>query len=179
MRETHEPSESIQAALVVAGGLNRFGDPNYRAVWGWNRLDWIGGKWEDRDEHGNLVREVVQMRREPKYPQVNRWHIERWLPPESYGSPYLWARQMVEFAGGQDVPALGPYPARGDYELCLTLEDAAGGFIQLTAAAARHIARAIEMGRFASKGQHKEAIEERLKREDRAFDAHADKVLSS
>ena len=47
-------------ALALAGGRNRFGEPNYRAVWGWSRLDWIGGKWEDRDASGSLIREVVE-----------------------------------------------------------------------------------------------------------------------
>ncbi|HUN62706.1 MAG TPA: hypothetical protein VMU53_11985, partial [Candidatus Sulfotelmatobacter sp.] len=59
LREQHEPPVGVQERLAVAGGLNRFGDPNYRVVWGWNRLAWIGGKFEDRDQHGTLLREVV------------------------------------------------------------------------------------------------------------------------
>jgi len=72
----------------LAGGCNRYGEANYRAVWGWNRLAWIGGKFEERDPAtGSLLREVVELRQEPKYAAVNRWHIERWVPPEVYGSP--------------------------------------------------------------------------------------------
>jgi hypothetical protein len=41
--------ESVAHSLELAGGLNRFREPNYRAIWGWNRLAWIGGKFEERD----------------------------------------------------------------------------------------------------------------------------------
>jgi len=87
LRETHGTPEAVARRLERAGGINRYGEPSYRAVWGWNRLAWIGGKFEDRDDHGVLLRERIELRKEPKYPAVNRWHIERWLPPETYGSP--------------------------------------------------------------------------------------------
>src|ERR1019366_7496654 len=58
LRETHDTPAEVARELALAGGLNRFGEPNYRAVWGWSRLDWIAGKWEDRDAGGALLREV-------------------------------------------------------------------------------------------------------------------------
>src|SRR5260370_22073980 len=72
LRETHDTPEAVAHRLARAGGANRFGEPNYRAAWGWNRLAWIGGKFEDRDEHGALLRECIELRFEPKYPAVNR-----------------------------------------------------------------------------------------------------------
>ena len=173
LRETHDTPESVARVLEIAGGSNRFGEPNYRAVWGWNRLAWIGGKFEDRDEHGVLIRERVELRREPKYPQVNRWHIERWVPPETYGSPRDWYSQTIEHAGAQSVPALGPYPSRGDYEHCFTLETPRGEFIQLTATIAEFIARAIECSSGArtkhSRAENRANLYEREAREDRAY----------
>ena len=145
LREQHETPESVARILELAGGRNRFGEPNYRAVWGWNRLAWIGGKFEDRDEHGALLRERIELRKEPKYPALNRWHIERWVPPEVYGSPRTWYAQTNELAGGQNIAALGPYPSRGEYEHCFTLETPKGEFIQLTPTIAEHIARAINI----------------------------------
>ena len=62
IRETHRAPASVARRLEIAGGVNRFGRPNYRAVWGWSRLGWIGGKWEDRGAGGELVREVVALR---------------------------------------------------------------------------------------------------------------------
>src|SRR5947208_6062668 len=147
LRETHDTPEAVAQSLARAGGNNRFGEPNYRAIWGWNRLAWIGGKFEDREDRGTLIRERVELRYEPKYPQLNRWHIERWVPPEAYGSPRQWYSQTTEYASGRSIAALGPYPSRGDYEHCFTLETPRGEFLQLTPTVAEHIARAIECSR--------------------------------
>jgi len=180
LRETHEAPAEVARELLLAGGRNPFGEANYRAVWGWSRLDWIGGKWEDRDaESGRVIREVVELRREPKYLPHNRWHIERWMPAESYGSPAEWAAQTCEIVNGRNVAALGPYPSRGDYEHCFTVEGPRGEFVQLTAAAARHIARAIEFSRGVSGAKKREALEARSWREEREYDQFAEAALSS
>jgi hypothetical protein len=179
IRETHDAPADIARELLLAGGRNPFGEANYRAVWGWSRLDWIGGKWEDRDPvSGALVREVIELRREPKYAPHNRWHIERWMPAESYGSPAEWQARTMEIVNGRNVPALGPYPSRGDYEHCFTMEGPRGEFVQLTPAVARHIARAIETSRGVPAAKKREALEERARREEREYDAYADAVLS-
>ncbi|HYA98039.1 MAG TPA: hypothetical protein VEH49_08090 [Methylomirabilota bacterium] len=178
LRETHETPEGVARRLQRAGGANRFGEANYRAVWGWNRLAWIGGKFEERDPAtGSLVREVVELRLEPKYPAVNRWHIERWVPPEAYGSPRAWYAQTTELTGGRSVPALGPYPSRGEYEHCFTLEGPRGEFVQLTASAAEWIARAIEWTRRQPRVARRNALEARQDREERRYDAWAFDLL--
>ncbi len=153
IRERHETPEEVARRLETAGGRNRFGEPNYRVIWGWNRLAWIGGKFEDRDAHGDLVREVVELRLEPKYPQVNRWHVERWVPPEVYGLPREWYANTVETANGVSVPALGPYPERGEYEHCFTLQGPKGEFVQLTPTIVEHVARRIEWARRFPQGE--------------------------
>ena len=123
--------------------IGRFGDGR----------GWIGlaGSGRTATRTGALVREVVELRREPKYLPHNRWHIERWMPPESYGSPEQWHAETLEIENGRSIAALGPYPSRGDYEHCFTLEGPRGEFVQLTPAAARHIARAIEASRGAAR----------------------------
>jgi hypothetical protein len=177
VRETHGTPANVALILARAGGLNRFGEPNYRAVWGWNRLAWIGGKFEDRDEHGALLRERFELREEPKYPAVNCWHIERWLPPEAYGSPRQWYAQTIERENGVSIPALGPYPSRGEYEHCFTLEGPRGEFIQLTPTVAEHIARAIECSRGAiagySKAHSRASLYDREARSDRHYEQWA------
>jgi hypothetical protein len=172
-RETHDTPENVAQRLSRAGGINRFGKPNYRAVWGWNRLAWIGGKFEDRDEHGTLLRERIELREEPKYPAVNRWHIERWLPPEAYGSPRQWYAQTIERESGISIPALGPYPARGDYEHCFTLEGPRGEFLQLTPTVAEHIARAIEFSRHAPRSRSRTHLYNRAQREEQQYESWA------
>ncbi len=141
-RELHDTPANVTERLLRAGGRNRFDEPNYRCIWGWNRLTLIGGRWEDKG--------VVEVRMEPKYPQVNRWHIEKWVAPETYGSPEFWELTTRE----EGVLALGPYPSRGDYEHCFTLEGPHGEFLQLTATIVEHFARAIEFSRRTKPKKH-------------------------
>jgi len=174
LRETHDTPENVALRLERAGGFNRLGEANYRAVWGWNRLAWIGGKFEERDPAtGSLLREVVELRQEPKYPAVNRWHIERWMPPEVYGSPRTWYAQTIERENGVSIPALGPYPSRGEYEHCFTLETPRGEFLQLTATAAEHIARAIEWSRKFPRSAKKAQLYSREQRKENDYDQWA------
>ena len=147
-------------------------------MWGWSRLGWVGGKWEDRNAAGELVREIAELRYVPKYAPHDRWHIERWLPPEAYGSPREWYAQTLECANGRNIPALGPYPERGDYEHCFTLESPRGGFVQLTPTAAEYIARAIETGRSRfSPSERRSALQAREAREEKAYDEWAWETL--
>jgi len=177
VRETHDTPETVAHRLERAGGINRFGEANYRAVWGWNRLAWIGGKFEDRDEHGALLRERIELRLEPKYPGVNRWHIERWLPPETYGSPRTWYAQTIERENGVSIPALGPYPSRGEYEHCFTLESSRGEFVQLTPTAAEYIARAIEWSRKYPRAKNRSRLYDREERAESNYEQWAFDVM--
>jgi len=177
LRETHQPPPSVERRLWLAGGSNRFGQPNYRAVWGWSRLGWVGGKWEDRNAAGELLREVAELRYVPKYTPHDRWHIERWVPPEAYGSPREWYAQTVERAHGCSIPALGPYPDRGEYEHCFTLQGPRGDFLQLTPTVAEYIAQAIETGRHAGAPERRRALAAREERAERAYDTWAWELL--
>jgi hypothetical protein len=177
MRERHEAPEGVVQRLACAGGQNRYGEANYRVVWGWNRLAWIGGKFEDRDEDGRFVREVVELRREPKYAEVNRWHVERWVPPEAYGSPREWYAETVEMDGGTRVPALGPYPERGEYEHCFTVQGLNGEFVQLTPTIVERVAQAIEWSRGKPRAKKREQLYRREERAEREYEAWAYDVL--
>jgi hypothetical protein len=177
LRETHDAPDSVERRLRLAGGINRYGEPNFRAVWGWSRLTWVGGRWEDRDAPGNLIREVVELRQVPKYVPFDRWHIERWVPPEVYGSPQQWYAQTIEVEGSRTIPALGPYPARGEYELCFTLEGPRGEFVPLTAMVAEAVARLIELSRSVPAWSRKAALFEREAQAEREFDRWAYDVL--
>jgi hypothetical protein len=159
--------------------MNRYGEPNFRVVWGGSRLAWIGGRWVDRDAHGNIIREVIEMRRVPKYLPENRWHVERWMPRESYGSPDEWYPRTTETEDGIRLPALGPYPSRGEYEHCFTLESSEGEFLPLTPAACDWIARAIEWARRQPRGTARAAIAQREIRRDGDWSRTADDALEA
>jgi hypothetical protein len=176
-RETHEAPAAICERLARAGGLNRYGEANFRVVWGGSRLAWIGGRWVDRDAHGNVIREAIELRQEPKYIPAERWHIERWMPPEAYGSPEEWFARTVETEDGIRIPALGPYPSRGEYEHCFTLEGPRGEFLPLSAAACDWIVRAVAWSRRQTRGDGRQVIAAREERRERDWDRDADDLL--
>jgi hypothetical protein len=165
-REKHETPLWASDRLLTVGGLNRFGEPNYRVNWGWNLLDFIGGKFEDRDPSGHLLREVLEMRHEPKYPMfLNRWIVEKWQPPEKYGTPESWYRQTCDWREEGDIPQLGPYPRRGRYDLACVL-DVGGRFVQLTPTILEDVIRAViyKQAHIASLAELKQAQTEKEKR---------------
>src|ERR1700723_4163414 len=127
-REQHVCPPEIQETLTRAGGTNQFGEPNFRAVWGYSRLGWMGGRWVDRNSEGQVIRECFQLRQAPKaLPQSwNRWIIESYRGPEFYGARWLWDMQtrVKDPSSNAVLPALGPYPSRGDYEHSHTLKQA-------------------------------------------------------
>jgi hypothetical protein len=177
LREIHDAPAAIQERVARAGGANRYGEPNFRVVWGGARLAWIGGRWTDRDAHGNVQREAIELRRVPKYIPENRWHIERWMPPESYGSPDDWRAQTTEVEDGIRVAALGPYPARGEYEHCFTLQTDRGEFLPLSAAACDWIVCAIEWSRRQPRRANRNALATRESLRSRDWERTADDLL--
>jgi hypothetical protein len=102
-------------------GLNRFAQPEWRIVWGPERMEWRGGNHADYDANGILLRRVAEMRLTPKYGKKPTWIIERWLPPELYGSPERWRTENLDPETG--LLLLGPYPSQGEYECCFRFED--------------------------------------------------------
>jgi hypothetical protein len=177
-RETHEAPASLTQRLAVAGGTNRLGEPNFRVVWGGSRLTWVGGRWKDRDAHGNVIREAIEVRHVPKY-AADRWHIERWAPPEHYGSPEEWYAKTMETEDGVRLPALGPYPSRGEYEHCFTLSGVNNEFIPLTATACDWVVKAIEWARRQPRSAGRAALTAREERREREWELRADGILES
>ena len=162
---------------MAAGGTNVYGEANFRVVWGGSRLTWIGGRWTDRDASGNVIREAIEARQVPKYLPVDRWHIERWMPAESYGSPEEWLAQTTEVEDGIRIAALGPYPARGEYEHCFTLAAADGAYLPLSPAACDWIVRAVEWAKRQPRREQGGAIAAREARRARDWDRDADALL--
>lgn len=179
------------------GGLAPGGTPNFRIIWSQDRTCLVGGEWTDRDNSGNVIRRVVEMRRVPKYPQVlNRWLFEMWAAPEEFGSPEEWYRNTTQWVGGHPVPVLGPYPSEGEYELVKVLETprrvvngqiVGGEFVPLTATicdaiiasaqASRHVPRARKLESLAEIRQREQERQEnnwkdRLKELATAFDGN-------
>jgi len=99
------------------------------------------------------------------------------MAPETYGTRPAWYAQTLEVANGRSVPALGPYPERGEYEHCYTLEGPRGEFVQLTATVVDHVARALEWSRNRPQVMRRDAVRARAEREERTYDEQAFAVL--
>lgn len=142
-RETKDAPKEIQALAAIVGGLNFYGEPKYRVVWGWSRLTLIGGEWTDLDAHGNHYQTVGQYRWEPKNMPFDRWHLERWFGRETFGSPEDWYEYTKEEVDGVEFAALGPYPSRGEYEACYCFENPDGSYQSLEPHVVETVIRAL------------------------------------
>ena len=188
--EHHECPEHIAESLRVAGGENRFGEPNFRVVWGYNRIVPMTGQWEEWGRYRatltdkltrysedrqfiKLEKTVIETRMVPKYLPGNCWHLEMWRPPEEYGSPEEWKKAGEEVIQGRTLDTAGEFPSRGEYELCYPLTDDAtsrGKPLPLVDAVVTEIVNQIRLGRerFTFQ-QRRAAIEQRQLREEEGF----------
>lgn len=196
--ELHDCPAHVTKELKLAGGTNPFGEPLFRVVWGYNRIVPMHGEWQEW-EHSvaklidkltghieerpfiRLVRSVIETREEPKYLPANCWHLEKWCPPEDYGSPDLWRKQGEEVVAGMTVDTAGEFPHRGEYELVMPLTSDFTGMgkpVPLTADIVANLVRMVIAGRERfSMVQRKAAIEQRLKREDEGFTRRAIDIM--
>jgi hypothetical protein len=136
------PQEFIDR-LIDLGGLNRFGEPNWRVVWGQTELEQVGGTWEVPkpgthfivNPKGELVEQpntmqVAEMRDVLKYEGQACWVLERWFPPENYGTEFQWYADN-EDPQGSGLSLLGRYPDEGYYECCQRLITNEGRAVEL------------------------------------------------
>jgi hypothetical protein len=129
--------------LVSLGGLNRFGEPNWRVVWGQSETEQVGGTWEVPkpgthfivNPKGELVEqqntmEIAEMREVLKYEGQACWVLERWFPPENYGTEFQWYLENAD-PKGSGLSILGRYPDEGYYETCQRLITGDGRAVEL------------------------------------------------
>lgn len=117
-----EPPEWVVRRLTNLGGMNPFGKPNYRVIWGGNRTHLVGGMFKKpvtvKDDtiigkEVTIVTRVAEMRTLLKYHPF-RWHMERWRGPEFYGLREDWYRDSWDEEA--QMHTMGDYPSEGDYE---------------------------------------------------------------
>lgn len=84
-------------------GQNPYGENLYRIIFAPSRRYIVYGEWPDGSRKASWVR---------KYPELgDHWVLERWLTPFEYArcTPQEW---------NETLSVLGPYPDRGEYEIC-------------------------------------------------------------
>jgi hypothetical protein len=185
----------IARTLEVAGGKNRYGLPNFRVVWGWDRLIKVHGQWEDweerevfdpttvslRNKQIRLKSRVIETREIPKYLPPNCWHLEMWRPPEEYGTPETWSKLGEEIIGTQTIDTAGPFPHEGEYELCFPLTDSgniSGQPLPLVNSMVEMLVGAIKVSRESfSFAQRRAAIEQDQARKEAGYTANVEDTL--
>jgi len=190
--EHHDCPEDVKRWLVLAGGVNRFGEPRFRIVWGYDRIVPITGNWEEWEEDTvpdlhpmakpgatrkriMLKSSIVETRMVPKYLPGNCWFLECWRPPEEYGggNPETWRKLGEEVHGGMTVDTAGEFPARGEYELVMPLTDSGlytGKPMPLDPQVVLQIVNLIRRSKEDfTPSQRKAAIENEAARKDREF----------
>lgn len=196
--EHHDCPESVKVRLILAGGVNPFGEPNFRLSWGYNRIVKIHGQWEEWEParptgiagpDGRPIvipprckGSVIETREVPKYLPGNCWHLEHWQSPESYGSPETWGKLGQEVIGCMTVDTAGPYPSRGDWELVFPMTSDGspqGQPIPLEASCVEAIIAMLQKSKDFSMAMRIAAIKQRMEREEREKDARLIDVLSS
>lgn len=123
--EKKYPPQWVVDRLTNLGGLNPYGLPNYRVIWGGNRTHLVGGMFKKPMEVATdsmiigeprtrtIVLEVAEMRTLLKYHPF-RWHLEKWCGPEVYGSREDW--YINSWDEVSQLHTMGDYPSEGDYE---------------------------------------------------------------
>lgn len=118
--EKREVPAWVEHIITRKGGLNPFGKPNFRVIWGGNRTYLVGGMFKDvttfKDAEGRdraFVMEVPDLRTMLRY-HPHRWHMELWMGPEFYGTQEEWFQNTWDDVA--KLHTMGPYPTEGDYE---------------------------------------------------------------
>lgn len=139
---------SWAVALLRGFGTNPFGKPNWRVIWSEDRIRFACG------EQGRTYGEGR-----------DRWMVERWCPPETYGDRAAW-EAMVEPDGRS---SLGPFPTEGDYEWAFTFETPEGQGVPLDPGLLGLLCACIARGKLASDAQRKAAIVARMQNQEREW----------
>ena len=110
------PAE-FQERITRAGGLNRYGEPNFKLVWSRSYTHRAGGVWT-HDRYAGY-REVYIANGSPIPPRDGYWILLEWTPPEQYVSETAWFFLHRDETTG--LCSLGPFPHRGRYEIAVKL----------------------------------------------------------
>jgi hypothetical protein len=115
--------EWFQERLTRAGGLNPYGEPRFKLVWGQSETMRSGGLFSDgfvgyRDI-GAIGREAC-------------WAVVMWEPAELHGSAPRWYRDYRDEVTG--LSDLGQYPYQGRYRILQKLihREVVNGKVQVT-----------------------------------------------
>lgn len=112
--------EEFQARLTRAVGVNPYGEPLWKIVWGQTATFTAGGYFPHDGFLG--YRQLMMSNGSPSGDGDPCWMVLEWRPPEKYGSAAMYYfENRDEFTG---LSTLGEYPYRGRYEEAFKLTSA-------------------------------------------------------
>lgn len=101
--------DEYQTRVTEAGGLNKYGEPNFRICWGDTEVYRAGGVWEPLDgAYYRGYRDLLL---------VNEacWALLQWQPADKWGHPAAYYFCNLDDTTG--LQTLGEYPFHGRYEI--------------------------------------------------------------
>jgi hypothetical protein len=109
--------EAFQERLTRAVGVNPYGEPLWKIVWGQTATFTAGGYWPHDGFLG--YRQLMLSNGALRGEGEPCWMVLEWRPPEKYGSPALYYfENRDEYT---ELQTLGEYPYRGRYEVAFKL----------------------------------------------------------
>lgn len=167
--------EWAEKTIRDVGGVNELGKPNFRIVWGAERMTVMGGKWAEFDNSGNKTGDVVECRKVTKYPDFeDRWILEQYTYPEMTRDE--WTANFTKNIDGQFIETMGPYPENGEYELLKVLE-VKGQFVPLTSTVLDAIIHVAKINKHIPAKDRMEFSRLRREREAKAKASHKEAIL--
>jgi hypothetical protein len=113
--------QHFQNRITLAGGLNRYGQPNFKIAWAQTEIMRQGGEWEVMGEAHVGYRDVLKGDGNP------HWMLMMWVDAgKSAEMPHLPSQSDVSFYAENRCPKtglqiLGEYPYHGSYQTVLSL----------------------------------------------------------
>lgn len=107
----------FQDRVTRAGGVNRYGEPNFKLAWSQAETRRAGGVWPH--DHYAGYREVYLANGSPYPPRQGYWMLLEWLAPEQFNGEAAYFFLHRDDTTG--LCTLGPYPHRGRYEVAAKL----------------------------------------------------------
>lgn len=99
--------EWFQDRLTRAGGLNPYGEPNFKLIWGQSETMRDGGYF--------LKDGYVGYRDVPAIGGEACWALMMWEPNWKFGTPYRWYKDNTDEVTG--LVTLGQFPYQGRYRV--------------------------------------------------------------
>lgn len=99
-----------QDRLIEVGGVNRYGQPNYKFMWGEAYSTRAGGYFA---QDGFTGYQNIHLYDQPG------WLLLEWHAPEEYGTPTTYYIENYDEASG--LQTMGEYPYEGRYEVLFPL----------------------------------------------------------